>query len=233
MNRLYVVFVGLIAISIGGCGSIPQQPYDKQANSSVKKIALLAVPEIKQYQISTKHLGNAFGIIGAMIAEQDLNEKITSFNSSMESNNLMLWQVLTNTLYYELSNKGYDVVLIDSIEREPTKFIENYKDIDEDVDAYIDTYIWWAGYKSDSIASPFIPTIHSWVRVIASKNEELLYTTEVSYGHKIYNEAKFIPVANRSLEFDSFDELITQADNAADGLSDAVKAIAQQIAAEL
>jgi uncharacterized protein YcfL len=64
MKKLLSLF--FVALLATGCASIPQQSFNAEANKTIKTIALITPPIVKQVEVSiVHHPAASFGLIGS------------------------------------------------------------------------------------------------------------------------------------------------------------------------
>jgi hypothetical protein len=218
-----------------GCASVPRQPFNKEANPHVRKIALVSISSPEEYSVSiVNHPGASFGLIGGIAAAADISSKSTEFTKLQGDKRKQIGPELANAITQALTQNGtFEIVQVDSGSKGQPRiaYLKDYPQAE--CDAYLDVVIQQAGYIAQYATTPYVPTLSVPVRLVDAKSKTVLYTTTffMTDGN-IPDGGKQLP-PDPSYGFKDFDELKAAAGRSGDGLRNGVNTVAKQIAADL
>ncbi len=177
-----------VLIILTGCANIPQQKFDKAKSTHIKTIALLGVPEPKEYMaFNIGGVGMAFGLIGGLIEGHRGVSNSEKLTNKLKKNDVNLGKSLQIELTRKLEKSGYNVVLID---KERPKYndkkMPDYSQIQTDADAILDVWHVVSGYVSPAGSSDYKLWVRVGARMVDSKNKELLYHQLFNYGEELH-----------------------------------------------
>lgn len=223
--------ITLLLVTLGACAA-HKQAFNKDAHQDVKTVGLLEPASGGEYVVVNHgHVGAGFGLIGGLIAVADMQSKTNEFTELMKARNFNLAEEYQNMLNAELQNAGYTVKLIKP-ERKKAAFLENYDNLDKDVDAYLDLGV-SAGYLCASSMSDYIPTVRSGVRLVKNGSKEIIYQDILIYGYEQRWGNAVTFAADQKYFFKDFGELEKDPDRALEGLRAGIPTIAKRVAQDL
>lgn len=227
-------FVALLTLALTGCVTVENQPFNKEAHSRIKTIAILPAPVVPEYSINIMHHpAGGFGLIGGLVIAAELGHKKSEFNASMQGQKFDVAQTLTETVKDEIEKRGYNVIVAKEVARPDGKLLESYGSLPVKADAYLDVVVTVAGYWANSHTTPYYPTISTPVRLVDASNQAIVYNSLIVYGpFRGPNGATHL-VPDPALSTESFSTLQSSPPRSAEGLRSAVRAIAKQIASDL
>ncbi len=221
-----------IVTLIAGCASFDKQAFNKDACQDVKTIGVLEPAYKGEYGIQNLgHVGMSFGLIGGLVAAADMKSKTDQFSLLMNDRHFNIADEFRSSLSAELQASGYEVRTI-KVQREDMKLLENYKQLDQNVDAYLDFSL-MAGYMCASSTADYIPTVRARVRLIKRDSNDILYEDFISYGYE-FRAAQAISIpAEQQFFFKNFEAIKGDPDRALDGLRKGVPLVTKRIAQDL
>ena len=218
-----------------GCASVPRQPFNKEANPHVRKIALVSISSPEEYSVSiVNHPGASFGLIGGIAAVADMSSKSSEFTRLQGEKRQQIGPELGDAIAQALSQDGtFEIVRVDSGARQTPRiaYLENYPQAE--CDAYLDVVIQQAGYVAQYATAPYVPTLSVPVRLVDAKSKTVLYTTTffMTDGNIPAGGKQLAP--DSSYGFADFDALKAAAGRSGEGLRNGVNTVAKQLAADL
>jgi hypothetical protein len=222
----------LAATALSACVSVPNQPYNKAANAHIKKIAVVAVPNPGEYEVSIlHHPGEGFGLIGGLIAASDASSKTKTFSGQEVVHLLALGNEMTAALTEAFAASNIQTVVVDAGNAPRTGFVKDYPSAE--CDAFLDVAITVAGYRAQYASTPYLPMLFAPVRLVDARNKTVLYTTEVFMTDGPIPKGGTQLPPDTGYAFTDFAALTGDPEKAAKGLKEAARRIAGQIASDL
>ena len=226
------VLAFLLLFTVGGCVSVPNQPYNKSANGHVKKIALVSVSNPAEYDITmVVHPGASFGLIGALVAAADMSSKSKTFSEHQLVRELALGREITAALNEAFAGNGFEIMTVDGGDKARKEFLKEYPSVE--CDAFLDVAIARAGYQAQFSTTPYVPIVYVPVRLVDARNKTVLYTASVFVTDGQIPKGGVHVTPDSSYAFSDFSALQGDPDKATKGLKDSARRVANQIAADL
>jgi hypothetical protein len=226
------VLMLLGCLVLAACMTVPHHAYNKSANVHVKKIALVSVANPAEYSVNlVNHPGMSFGLVGGLVAAADVSSKSKTFTQQQVEKYLALGPELTAALRDALRAGGFEVVDVAVDPAARVEFLKEYPPAE--CDAFLDTTVRGAGYWAQFASTPYLPTMFVPVRLVDSRTQRVLYTTEV------FNTDGMVPKGGTQVQpdtayaFADFAALKADPAKAADGLKKAARNVAGQIVSDL
>jgi hypothetical protein len=228
--RLVALCAGLM---LTGCVSVPHKPFDKAANTHVRKIALMPINIPQELTVTiVNHPGNNFGLIGALVAAGDTAGMTQTFTQQQKTLELKLESEITKALSEMLTvNGSFEFIPPGSSQRMRTEFLMKYPEVQ--CDAYLDVVIQHAGYSAQGPTTPYVPSISVPVRLVDAKTKQVLYTATIFMTDGKVPEGGEQILPNREYYFSDFDDLKGEPQRANEGLKKAAQKAAIQIVTDL
>ena len=222
----------LLVLTVSGCATVPNQPYNRAANDRIKKIAVVSVPNPPDYEVGILfHPGAGFGLIGGLIAAADTSSKSKAFGDQELVHQLALGKELTTALNEAFAANGMDLIAVDGANAPRTQFMKDYPAAE--CDAYLDVAIAHAGYRAQYASTPYLPMLFAPVRLVDARTKTVLYTTEVFITDGKIPKGGTQISPDTTYSFADFESLRGDPDKAVKGLKEAARKIAIQIATDL
>jgi hypothetical protein len=236
-NTVTWILLVIVLSSLVSCASVPKQAFDKKDAAPVKRIALLQVAEPNDYLV--QNMGGAamaFGLIGGLIAAADASSKSDLFTQKMKEQKLTLRGQMAQAIAERLNAQGYEVVYL-SDQRPRVKEDKNadYSQIKTDADAILDVWFTVVGYLSPQGSPDYQPWIGTVARLVAANDGSQLYFQSFNYGAKLgysRDTIEYLP-AESKYAYRSFDALMTNSDEAIQGLRQGIPPITTRIIEQL
>jgi hypothetical protein len=239
-NAAVVSWLVLVLVGLLGCGSPPpDQAFDKVANSRMKSILVLEVPEVELGVINMGSAFGAFGLIGAALGESDEQAKSNELDATVRAH-LHVGQSLTAALETELKQRGFDVQIDRSQRPEsdagpdtaPVSESFDYRSIETRADAILHVSFLRAGYLATANSSHYLPWLYVRARLVSRGGNALLFSQLLVFGPKFPATKSHIPAAPQ-YAYPNFDSLMTNHVSATQGLAEGTRMVAAAIAQQL
>lgn len=229
-----VLLAGLV-----GCGSpLREQAYDKVANSGLRSVLLLQVPNTDLQAVNLGSAYSAFGLIGAALGEEAERKKSSELDASLRGQ-VHLGSELTAALEAELERRGFDVQVSDqrpwSNAGPDTAAADerfDYRSIKTHADAILHVTILGAGYLATSQSRNYEPWLYVRARMLVQRSNTLVYVQFLVYGANLPETKSHIP-AQPQYAYRDFESLIRNASAAGAGLQAGAPLVAERIAQQL
>lgn len=164
---------------ISGCATpVNKVAISAQTLSGIKRIDIVQMPEPKRYAIlNIGGAGAMFGLIGALAASADANDKMDRITSQFNQAKLQPNEALAKTLAEKLTSKGYQVRVIDAPWRanQQDGYSWDFKDIKSDADAILVPTVTINGFVSPADSTDYLPTTTVDVVMLASNKKDIIY----------------------------------------------------------
>ena len=206
---------------VAGCVTVPKQAYDRAAHPEVKVVGLLEPhPTLEYSVINVGHVGNAFGLIGALVASADIQGKTNEFTAAMKSRGFDLAKEYRDALRKALESRGY-VAKIIPVDRPRGYFLDLYDTLDPTVDAYVDTNV-GASYLAASATADYLPSVRSNTRVVKRRTREVVYQEILNYGYESRYGQPVMIASDAEFRYKDHATLMANADRALVGLRNGI-----------
>jgi hypothetical protein len=246
-SRLLVI--GL-AMSLAGCftpGTIPpkvnDQPEAKSAPAHLnqyKRLGLIAISEPKLYDIRTINYNIPTpgvtlpgrlvgGGLVALLKGTDATSKNYRLTETLHDAGFNFSSELQRDLIQALQQKGFQVTVIPEENRPGRHFMRSYPD-QGNVDAYVDTYIDFAGYTTINPSQPYVPTVEIPVQVVDANTKQVVYSSTFRYGGPIPTEGVASVKADDRYNVRDFEKLESSSRQAIEGLRAGAQSLSELIA---
>lgn len=229
---------------LGGCAGygIGGVKFDKAANTHIKKIELLKIdePKIKIYGASKWYSNPPLfggGIVGGflsyyMTVEPKINKRSGVFLKAKDENFVFFGPLMAKAIQQELAKIGYDVTYLDNVL--PKEKIG--KDVQTDADAFL-FLNWSVGYDWSDKKKCFRPFVHTYISLYESRERSYIYSRGIlvtePHGGTVIGATPIEILPDEQHKYSSFDELMQNFDEAAQGIIDCLNKIAACFAEEL
>lgn len=229
------IAVACIAIVLSACAA-PLQRVDADAVklAPVRSIAVIRAPEPKSFTVlNIGHVGGAFGIIGAAIAEADRASKESKLSEAFKAQGMRINGLFADGLVRRLTEMGYDARVEDGTwQEEGGKYKLPTEKIASTADAVVVPEPQLIGFVSPQDSTDYMPTVRIVATVLGKNRNEVLYRGYYSAGAPvIFPEGwKHLPPVAR---FPNFDALMADTKVSAESIVNAGAALAEAVASEL
>ena len=239
--NLLSILIGLLTATTGCATTFPRMEFDRFANPSVQKIAILRVPEPLEYTVQNTSAANyAFGLVGAAVSGGIQQSRTDEFTQATTKQGIAVGSRITEAIEAELKQRGYEVTLVTStrlaLAATDARPSLDYSHVSTDADAILDVRLESAGYISVSGSPDYVPYIQVTARLGSMKGKSLLYFQTILYGLEgPLNSTDGIDYLTGpgNYSYDSFDKLMAHSQDAQFALTEGASSIARSIAAGL
>jgi hypothetical protein len=230
-----LVLAVVAMVPVVGCASFQQQPFNKGANGSLKRIAVLDASFPREIRVvNNGSVADGIGLLGEAAAGSAEQNKTDKFSERVWYPLLGSSEEMISLIRAELEKSGYSVIKLSG--QHPRQAPEDddddgrdYSSITTDADAFLDVSFVRVWYLSPGGSSVYRPWLLVRARLISAQDKSRLYAQEFSYGGDTGTSERHIPSAPR-YSYKDFDALMDRADEAKEGLTAGFKPIAMQIA---
>lgn len=234
-SRLQCLTVGLIAVLLTGCTTLPQTNLTADSRSKLHSIAVLGVKEPKSEAVM--NFGGAaagFGLVGGLI-QAGVNASHTStYTKKVASDKVVFAPIVADGVTDRLTANGYQVVKLDG---QDVKLAEDgksddYSGIHTDADAIMNVWITTMGYVSPPESTSFLPWVVVRARILDAKTKQDMYFKTFACGYNIKSNSVYVDSA-ATYSYDSFGDLEKNFDQSIEGLQSCEKSIVAAIGKDL
>ena len=238
-NRFETVVLAVsVSALLVGCASSGSVKPDSQALRNVRTIAIVKVPNPKQYTVM--NAGSpmaAMGAAGALMMVADAKHNQKGLMGAIARTHFRYGQQLTRDLERALRADGYRVRVITVRNKKSKKFLANYKGLmHRGIDAVMDVETINVGYETQNWpTSPYWrPEAAIKVRLASRTGSGMAYEQKFMYGYHNPFEGGTNLDAPKRFHFASKKAMESASDRTlVDGLKDSAKAIASAVQAKL
>jgi hypothetical protein len=236
-----IVVAALLAVSLTGCVSMPQQQaFNRDTHTNLKTIAVLETHKTHASVFMLHHPGASFGLIGGLIAAGDQASKEKKFNALMEQAGFEPLSYFKERLTTHMSGRGYALVWPQSqvetskIARGSFGLRKSYAST-QGADAQLDVNFGFVGYAAAGAGegSPYRPTVTVGVRLVSPDGQQNFYTDYVAYNNVFNLEHAVALNADQQYTYPGFDDLNAAGPTAVEGLKNAIDSVAAEVARQL
>jgi hypothetical protein len=231
---------------------------DKPALNNIKKIALLRVNEPKKIQflsyrgfspfaftssgagfVAAGPVGATGGsLVGSLldyytIGKPTQKKRSKAFLKAKNEAHKLFSPAMAAALREELTNKGYEVIYIEDQSLPSTDFHQTdyYSQLQTNADAILSIVLWSVGY-TEREDSWFTPDITAYTELFNTSSKKIIYSRMFYIGPaNVINAETMFP--DEKYKYNSFDTLMKNFDEAAQGIIDCHNKIAVRIAEHL
>jgi len=229
-NIIFLLSLAIISVSCGGPSAISVKP------ETTKNIRSIAILEIKEpfYQMMDLSSATPWGAIAEQNRAKEIKPK---FVSILKKENFSFNKYLTKQLHRSLRKSGYKTYAIKVKRDEKDIFLKSYaKYKSTKVDALLDVTPITAGYVVESvlISGYWRPETKTYVRLVNSRDETVIYQDTLMYGYHNPFMSGFDLDAPKKFHFEERADIF-KADNKTivAGLKDAANKVAEHIGEQL
>ena len=221
---------------LSGCASVPNVNIDKAQAASMKSVAIVFIPEVKE--IGVVNLGgaaSAFGLMGGIVQATMIAEHTKTFNAQFAGHRPPFAQTLSDAMQKALEADGYLVVLVK--DQKPKlasdKKSDDFSDVSVEADTILSLWYRYAAYYSSPWSVHYEPQVLISAHLLDAKTKKELYfkTFAVGADMKIKDVVK-VP-ADPKYSYSNFDALMEHKDEAVAGLLSCAQVAADQVKADL
>lgn len=183
MNLPKLTLISSVALLASACASTYEPiPFDRTA-AGVKSIAVMddALPE-KPTVYMAATVGSNLGLLGALVDGSVQSSRQKKMLEIFDGQGVDAENVLEQRLMANLKEKGYDVSMMDTGERDNRKLLKDYDGMGNGTDALLDVVSGGYGYVSAGLKKPWRPSAHFKVRMIDPQTGDILMENYIAYN---------------------------------------------------
>ncbi|MFT3733711.1 MAG: hypothetical protein QM776_01520 [Rhodocyclaceae bacterium] len=228
LSVLLLVSMSLLA----GC-AVPRQAFDKQASASLKKIVIADRADEESYEARLeRHVGGAFGLIGAAVAEADMAAKSSRLTKALDPAKTRVQQKFIAELASRLKAMGYETEIV-AVGKglDPVATVNALKaKATADAYMYVDVQ---AKYIAPGGFSPYTPYIVTKIRVAPPAGDNALYEDTISWGYN-YNQSRMMHLpGGYTYRYQAIEDLEANADKVREGLYEGIPVLVTEFSNSL
>jgi hypothetical protein len=221
----------LVTISLFGCASKPVNTGPKPV---IRSVALIPATLPQQYSIQSTTAIQFLIPIAAAAAAVDSRAKTKAFADKLRSPDFQIDQELTDTVVASLKAKGYDVTVLQNLQRSvdsPDYF--DYSKLSNSADAMVHVYFSDVGLESPRGKTEFFQRVNATGMVYVPQNKTYLYEASVYYGIDAKEGKDWAIMADPKHVYPSFEFVLNNLDTARANFKIGVKLVAERLADQI
>ena len=246
--KLAIKHTGLLMalLLIVGCSRSAFQPLDfdkinKKGYSPIKTIALTRIDEPVEINVGTEGTPGKsfFGLMGAAAGWSIDKSRSKSFRQALNEHDILFAPAMVESLQQELTKKGYEFIYLQNQAIMPAADGKSFdfSQIQTDADAILFVYLYSVGYRAPKgFDKKYYPMLIVSVNLLDGYSKAPMYLKSFTMlrSEKYYGaEYSEIMIPDAGFYFDSIDALMSNIDEAAQGIKDCQGKIAARIAEQL
>lgn len=235
---LAAITIALCSLTLFGCASTPKIALSSEKKQSIKRIALVEIPEPEKHEVNPGQVtgGQAlymFGALGGAVLGGIEASRITTASNRFTTAATPLKPALSSSLTAGLEKgllaKGYEVIKI----KQPPKQMDGKEYDLSKVDGNPDTILiptLSAGY--DAYGNKASPRVTLSVALYSKSNSEKIFSDVYVYGARSFGQSSRIE-PHTEFQMSSVDALYTDIHLSVKGLKTGVSTLADRVASDL
>lgn len=159
-----------------GCASTPRVELAQDGLAGIRAVDLVMPPEPEAYSVTMMYHPAAAigGALGAVIGGADQSAKTDRVKRALEGQRISITRTMANVLVQRLKAAGYRVRQIEAVRQsEPPRV--NVTAIESDADALLVVAPRTVGFRAETAASPYEPTVTAEVTLLGRDRKAVLY----------------------------------------------------------
>jgi hypothetical protein len=232
-----LVLVSMLAACVS---APPKQAYNREANTTIKRIDILPMPNSEVGLDILNNPGNSFGLIGLAIAEANMAPKRNWIEAQVRQGNFDHVAIFRERFTQAMAAKGYELVWPTSpleaakkpASRDKWGYRQSYA-ADANADAQLDLAIRYVGYAcaGSSDSAPYRPTVALSAKLVSRDGTAALMVDQIIYNPVFHNSQSAITInADPTYTYPEFNALQASGAKALDGLRQALESAADELA---
>jgi hypothetical protein len=227
--------LGLSAVMLAGCASLPKTDLNADARSKLHSIAILSVKEPKTEPVM--NVGGAaagFGLVGAMIQAGVNSSHTSTYTKKVATDKVLFAPIVADGVMDRLTADGYQVVKLDGqdVKLASDGKSDDYSGIHTDADAIMNVWISTMGYVSPPESAMFVPWVVVRARILDAKTKQDMYFKTYACGYDIKSNSVHVD-SEGTYSYGTFDSLEKNFDQSVTGLQSCEKSIVAAIGKDL
>jgi hypothetical protein len=235
------VLLVVLLLALTACAGLPkQQTYNREANASIKTIAVLPMRETELQLMLLNSPAANFGLIGGLIAEADRASKQKRMREDLATAKFNHVELFKQAFTEEMSKHGYTLVwpeqLVETAKssRDGNSLRKAYTAV-SNADAQLDLNFGFVGYGASGVGanSPYRPTAVVVGQMVSADGKTKLFTETVVYHNLFNTEGAIVLPPDEHFSYPKFHDLEAAGAKKAEGLAIAVQSVAKTLADQL
>jgi hypothetical protein len=221
----------LVITSFLGCVSKPVSTGPKPV---IRTVALIPATLPQQYSIQSTTAIQFLIPIAAAAAAIDSKAKAKTFADKLRSPDFQIDQELTGAVVESLKAKGYEVTLLQNIQRSadsPDYF--DYPKLSHSADATVHVYFSDVGLESPRGKTEFFQRVNVTGMVYVPQNKTYPYESSIFYGIDAKEGKEWAILADPKHVYPSFDFVLSNLDTVRANFKVGVKLVAERLADQI
>ena len=233
MKRTSSPFIILSILVLTSCSTVSfdRVELDSQRAEKIKSMAITHGPELKEIRVTYDFVPLQMGALNELANQIRLERKEDKVNKQLleATGGFDFSLYLQNQLQESFENAGIKVNKL-KLQRKKDDF--DYLHILPEVseDAILDCYILALGFLGETESSPLLSSVTLQVRLYDSKEKIILYQDSFSYGYDNEMEDLNYLGRNDQYTYENYDDLLSNANTAQEGIKDAIDHTAKAVA---
>lgn len=241
MKKIIALF--LVALTLAGCAAIEKQAFNREAHSTIRKIALIEPRPSTGFGVSVQnHPAMHLGLIGAVAYAAEMTSKSNTLDAVMKPLTWSLTSTLMTAMADELSKSGYEVIRVD-MKRDSLTLVKDYSEYKSSpafapalgADAWVDVATRDPLYVANGPTSDYVPSIGLTIRMVSAKDQTILYREDFLYGYA-FPTGRLQPVlipSEPTFRFANMDALTADPKKTLEGIAKGVPLLAKKVAEDM
>ncbi|WP_233217479.1 hypothetical protein [Trinickia dabaoshanensis] len=227
--------LGLSAVLLAGCASLPKTDLNADARSKLHSIAILNVAEPKTEPVM--NFGGAaagFGLVGALVQAGVNSSHTSTYTTKIATGKVVFAPTVADGVMDRLTADGYQVVKLDGQDAKLSADgkSDDYSGIHTDADAIMNVSISTMGYVSPPESAMFVPWVVVRARILDAKTKQDMYFKTYACGYDIKSNSVHVD-SDATYSYGTFGSLEENFDQSVEGLQSCEKNIVAAIGKDL
>lgn len=229
------------AVWLSACSSFKPQAYNREANTEIKKIAVLSMPQANVRLFVFNAVGYNFGLIGTLITEANRNSKENWLQAQVKSDQFDQFNTFQASFNAAMLARGYALNwpqplthLAKDVKRDSFGLRKKYAPVAQ-ANAQIDLGLNFVGYAAagSGKSQPYRPTALMTVRLLSADGRKTLYQDQFLYHNVTDQKLAIVLEPSVDYTYPKFSDLEAAGPKAIVGLKEAVEALADAVSKQL
>lgn len=243
MNSWMRVLCVAMLLVLVGCVSAPvSRPFNREAHADIRQVEVLPMRYSEIELMILNNPGYSFGLIGAAIAESHRIPKRNWLRENLQSARYDHTEAFRAALVKALEGRGYSVAWAEPfMEEKSSRTPRNQNGQRKQpgavaADAQLDVNLGFVGYAAAGAGAdaPYRPTAVASARLLSRDGKNVLFEETLLYN-AVFNLGGFPVVIepDPAYSYPDFDDMEAAPDQVTEGVRNAIKALAAEIAKHL
>ena len=241
LRAAFLASATLFSVLASGCASLPeQQAFNRNANTSIKTIAVLETQPTDMHVMLMNNPAMSFGLIGGLVAAADQKSKEGKFEAIVAKTDFQPLPYFRKQLTQQMDERGYTLVWparqvqTAKVQRTSLGLRKGYGPTTV-ADAQMDVNFGFVGYAAAGVgkSAPYRPTVTVSVRLVSRDGKQNLYTDYVAVNNVFNMKNAVVLEADPQFAYPKFSDLEAADTTAVEGLKQAIDNVALKISQQM